>query len=267
MRRRLDAELVRRRLVPTPEEALAAIAARSVMVSGSPASSPRTLVGEGEPITIRARRRFVSRGGEKLDAALGRFGVSVTGRTALDAGSSTGGFTDCLLQRGAERVVAVDVGYGLLDWRLREDPRVVVLERTNVRDLEPSSLPVRPEVVVADLAFISLASVVPHLAVLAARPAEAVLLVKPQFEAPREDVPPGGVVTDPAVWEQAVRNVAEACRAAGWGPRGAMVSPVLGAAGNAEFLLHAGGPNDPGPEIPGLEGAVEGARRRVGRPR
>ena len=184
-------------------------------------------------------------------------------RTALDAGSSTGGFTDCLLQRGAERVVAVDVGYGLLDWRLREDPRVVVLERTNVRDLDPSILPVRPDVVVADLAFISLASVVRHLAALAAVPADAVLLVKPQFEAPRRDVPPGGVVTDPAVWERAVRAVAEACRAAGWGPRGAMASPVLGAAGNAEFLLHAGDPNDPGPEIPGLEAAVEDACRRV----
>jgi 23S rRNA (cytidine1920-2'-O)/16S rRNA (cytidine1409-2'-O)-methyltransferase len=234
------------------------------MVSGSPASSPGTLVGDGDPITIRPRRRFVSRGGEKLDAALDRFAVPVAGRTALDAGSSTGGFTDCLLQRGAERVIAVDVGYGLLDWRLREDPRVMVLERTNVRNLDPSNLPDRPELVVADLAFISLASVLPRLADLAARQADAVLLVKPQFEAPRDDVPPGGVVTDPAVWERAVRDVAEACRNAGWAPLGTMASPILGAAGNAEFLLHAGGPMDAAASgIPGLEEALGEAVRRI----
>jgi 23S rRNA (cytidine1920-2'-O)/16S rRNA (cytidine1409-2'-O)-methyltransferase len=266
VRRRLDTELVRRRLVPTPEDALAAIAARTVMVSGSPASSPGTLVGDGEPITIRPGRRFASRGGEKLDAGLDRFGVSVKGRTALDAGASTGGFTDCLLRRGAARVVSVDVGYGLLDWRLREDPRVIVLERTNVRDLDPSNLPVRPEVVVADLAFISLASVVPHLAAVAARPADAVLLVKPQFEAPRDDVPAGGIVADPQVWARAIRDVAKACRVAGWVPQATMASPVLGAAGNAEFLLHAAGPREHGDlegDVPGLEEAIAEARRRA----
>jgi 23S rRNA (cytidine1920-2'-O)/16S rRNA (cytidine1409-2'-O)-methyltransferase len=270
MRRRLDAELVRRHLVPTPEEALAAIAARSVLVSGSPASSPATLVGDGEPIAIRARRRFVSRGGEKLDAALERFGVAVAGRTALDAGASTGGFTDCLLQRGAERVVAVDVGYGLLDWRLRGDPRVVLLERTNIKDVQLSSLAVRPEVVVADLAFISLGSVVPDLASLASAPADAVLLVKPQFEAPRAAVPSGGVVTDPEVWRRAVGDVAEACLAAGWTPRAVMASPMLGAAGNAEFLLHADdaapGENR-GPDVPGLDQALAEAARRARGPR
>lgn len=239
-RRRLDAELVRRGLVRSRAEARAAIEAGLVTVGGRPAGKPSTLVGPDEPVALaRPPRRFVSRGGEKLEAALDRFGIEVAGRDCLDVGASTGGFTDCLLRRGAARVAAVDVGYGQLAWELRTDPRVTVLERTNARDLTPEDLPFPPEVVVADLSFTSLALVVPALARVAAPGAAFVLLVKPQFEATRAEVGRGGVVRDAGVWRRALSRVAEACRAAGIEPLDVMASPLLGPAGNVEFLLHA----------------------------
>ena len=216
MRRRLDTELVRRRLVPTTEEALAVIAARSVMVSGSPASSPGTLVADGDPITILPRRRFVSRGGEKLDAALDRFAVRrrrparPRRRRRPPAGSPT-----ACSSAGAARSWRSTSGTGQLDWRLRDDPRVMVLERTNVRDLEPGDPSGRPDLVVADLSFISLPPSPRRLAAPGAGRRTAVLLVKPQFEAGRGRARRTGVVPDPAVWERAVRAVREACRAAG----------------------------------------------------
>jgi 23S rRNA (cytidine1920-2'-O)/16S rRNA (cytidine1409-2'-O)-methyltransferase len=190
---------------------------------------------------------FVSRGGQKLDAALTRFDISASGTRALDSGASTGGFTDCLLQRGAAHVYAVDVGHGQLDQRLRTDDRVTVLERVNIRHLTPEQIrAVDPAfepcaLVVADLSFISLVTVIPTLAgPLAAADAELVLLVKPQFEAGRVTVARGkGVVRDPDVWLAALAGVASALGEAGTGIMGAMVSPLTGPAGNVEFLVHA----------------------------
>ena len=191
--------------------------------------------------------RYVSRGGEKLDAALTRFAVAVAGRHALDAGASTGGFTDCLLQRGAARVYALDVGHGQLDASLRADPRVTVLERVNartlseavLRDADPDYAPC--PLVVADLSFISLRTVVPALAGPVAAPgADLVLLVKPQFEAGRAAVSKGrGVVRDPEEWLAALAGVTSALHDAGTGIMGAMASPLTGPAGNVEFLVHA----------------------------
>jgi 23S rRNA (cytidine1920-2'-O)/16S rRNA (cytidine1409-2'-O)-methyltransferase len=239
-RRRLDAELVRRGIASSRTQAQAAVRQGSVRVGGAVALKPSTLVAPGDVIELtRPRGRFVSRGGEKLEAALDRFRVDPAGRDCLDAGASTGGFTDCLLRRGAARVVAVDVGYGQLAWSLRRDPRVVVLERTNVRDLGPSDLPYAPDLVVADLSFISLRLVVPALVSVAAPRAEAVLLVKPQFEAGRSDVGGGGVVRDPLVWRRAVEGVIDACERVGLSAAGVMASPLTGPAGNVEFLLYA----------------------------
>ncbi|MEW6060280.1 MAG: TlyA family RNA methyltransferase [Actinomycetota bacterium] len=239
-RRRLDIELVRRGLARTRTEAQAAVRGGLVLVGGRPAEKASTLVATDEPVELAgASRRFVSRGGEKLEAALSRFGIDVSGRDCLDAGASTGGFTDCLLRRGAARVAAVDVGYGQLAWSLRSDPRVVVLERKNVRTLAPSDLPFVPDVVVADLSFISLRLVIPALAAVVANDGKLVLLVKPQFEAGRGDVGRGGVVRDAAVWQRAISDVAAACSAAGLGPQGVMASPLKGPAGNVEFALYA----------------------------
>ena len=238
-RRRLDAELVRRGLVATRTEAQEAVRSGLVLVGGSPASRPSSLVAPGDAVHLQApARRFVSRGGEKLAAALDRFGIRADGRSCLDAGASTGGFTECLLQRGAVRVAAVDVGYGQLAWRLRNDPRVTVLERTNVRRLSPEDIPFVPDLVTADVSFISLRVVVPALARLAVLGADFVLLVKPQFEAGARAVGKGGVVRDPGVWRESIAHVAEAGRALGLAPRAAMASPLLGPAGNVEFPLH-----------------------------
>ena len=180
-------------------------------------------------------RRFVSRGGEKLDAALEAFGVQVMGVRALDAGASTGGFTDCLLRRGAREVVAADVAYGQLAWELRNDDRVRVLERTNVRMLAAEQAG-QLDLLVADLSFISLELLAGVFADLA--PGEMVLLVKPQFELPRARVPRGGVVRDQAAWIEAMEAVARAYRAAGYALSGAVPSPLVGPKGNREFFLH-----------------------------
>jgi 23S rRNA (cytidine1920-2'-O)/16S rRNA (cytidine1409-2'-O)-methyltransferase len=198
------------------------------------------MVTDDEPIAlVGLGKRFVSRGGEKLAAALERFDIDPAERGCLDAGASTGGFTDCLLQAGAARVVAVDVGYGQLAWRLRGDLRVTVLERTNVRDLTSAMLPFVPGLVVADLSFISLRGVAATLCNISASDAELVLLIKPQFEARPADVAKGGVVRDPEVWERAVVGVADALAHQGAAPIGIMASPLRGPAGNVEFLLHA----------------------------
>ncbi|HEV2760232.1 MAG TPA: TlyA family RNA methyltransferase [Acidimicrobiales bacterium] len=251
LRRRLDTELVRRGLVPSRDRAQAEIAAGRVMVRGVPATKAARMVDADDPLALQGPGpRFVSRGGEKLDAALDRFAIDVAGRTALDAGSSTGGFTDCLLQRGAEHVVAVDVGRGQLDLRLRLDPRVTVRERTNVRHLtlahladlgdSGDSAPAEPfSLIVADLAFISLRTVAPALVALAAEGADMVLLVKPQFEAGRADASrERGVIRDPRVWADALRGVIDAYAGQRAAIMGLMVSPLVGAEGNVEFLAH-----------------------------
>ena len=239
---------MRRCLAGSRQEAQAAIAAGSVLVSGAVAEKAARLVGPGEPIEILGPPSpFVSRGGQKLDAALTRFGVTVEGRRALDAGASTGGFTDCLLQRGAAHVYAVDVGYGQLDPRLRADGRVTVLERVHVGGLTVEALRAADTayepvpLVVADLSFISLRTVAPVLAgPIAASCADLVLLVKPQFEVGRVAASRArGVVRDPALWTGALEGVASALVSAETGIMGAMASPLTGASGNVEFLLHA----------------------------
>ncbi len=239
---------MRRGLVPTRAEAQAAIAAGSVLVAGAPAEKAARLVAPDEPVVLLGPPSpFVSRGGLKLAAALDRFAVPVAGRRALDAGASTGGFTDCLLQRGAAHVYAVDVGHGQLHPAVRADGRVTVLEHTNARTLslevlraaDPAFAPC--PLVVADLSFISLRSVVPALTGPVAAPeADLILLVKPQFEAGRAAVSRGkGVVRDPALWLGALEGVASALADAETGIMGAMASPLTGAAGNVEFLVHA----------------------------
>jgi 23S rRNA (cytidine1920-2'-O)/16S rRNA (cytidine1409-2'-O)-methyltransferase len=239
-----------------------------VTVGGAPAAKPARLVAPDEPVEVLAPpARFVSRGGPKLDGALDRFGVDVAGRRALDAGASTGGFTDCLLQRGARVVVAVDVGHGQLHERVRADSRVVVFERTNVRHLTVDEIGEPVDLVVADLSFISLRTVLPALLGLVRPASPLVLLVKPQFEAGRQATSKGrGVIRDPEVWRQALVEVIDACGEAGATIMGLMVSPVRGASGNVEFLLHArspfaGGPAaDPGAAVD-VEAVLAEARR------
>jgi 23S rRNA (cytidine1920-2'-O)/16S rRNA (cytidine1409-2'-O)-methyltransferase len=239
VRRRLDLEMVRRGLAARQSEATDAIRSGKVTVAGRPATKSSMLILPGEPIAVaQPARRFASRGGEKLEAALDRFEIPVTGRMALDAGASTGGFTDLLLSRGVRHVLAVDVGYGQLDWRLRGDPRVTVLERTNVRELRPGALPYRPDLVMADLSFISLRLALPPLAACSGPAADFVMLVKPQFEAGRENVD-GGVVRDPEVWRGVLQSVVQVAGQSGLHVESVMPSPLLGPAGNVEFFLHA----------------------------
>jgi 23S rRNA (cytidine1920-2'-O)/16S rRNA (cytidine1409-2'-O)-methyltransferase len=211
-----------------------------VRVGGAPASKPAHLVDPGEAVeVVGPGPRFVGRGGEKLDAALERFDVPVAGRRALDAGASTGGFTDCLLQRGAAEVVAVDVGYGQLHERLRADPRVDVRERTNVRTLDRDALGGPVDLVVADLSFISLRTVLPVLVPLVEPGDDLVVLVKPQFEAGRREAARGsGVIRDPEVRRRVVEEVATAALEQGADRMGEMESPLPGADGNVELLLH-----------------------------
>lgn len=223
-------------------EAQQAIADGLITVDGAPALKPSTQVHAGQALVLLApARRFVSRGGDKLEHAIDRFGVDPAGRRCLDAGVSTGGFTDCLLQRGATEVLAYDVGYGQVHERLRSDPRVQVHERTNVRELTPDDLALpRPDLLVADLSFISLTLVLPGLLALLADVVEreAIVLVKPQFEARRGEVGKGGVVRDPEVWSRSLYRVGEAAVAVGWLGFDATASPLLGPAGNVEFLAH-----------------------------
>jgi 23S rRNA (cytidine1920-2'-O)/16S rRNA (cytidine1409-2'-O)-methyltransferase len=246
-RSRLDAELVRRGLARSREQAADLVAAGRVLVSGSPARKPATAVAPDAPLRVidsalggGGTADFVSRGGAKLAGALAAFGsrgLTVAAHRALDAGASTGGFTDALLRAGAAAVVAVDVGYGQLAWSLRTDPRVSVLDRTNVRHLQPAQLGGPVDLVVADLSFISLPLVLPAL-VRCARPgADLVLLVKPQFEIGRHRLGSGGVVRDPELRAQAVRTVADAASRLGLGVRGVVASSPPGPAGNVEYFL------------------------------
>lgn len=239
-RRRLDAEMVRRGMVASRVEAQELIDDGKVTVGGAPAPKSSRLVTAGDAIEVAGpRRRFVSRGGEKLDAALEHFGIDVAGLRILDAGASTGGFTDCVLQRGAASVVALDVGYGQLHESLRADPRVDNRERHHLRDLTVDALGGPVDAVVADLSFISLTKVVTQL-VDAVRPGgDIVVLVKPQFEAGRAEVARGrGVITDPEIWRRTTAEVVAAFEAGGATMMGTMVSPIHGAEGNTEFLVH-----------------------------
>ena len=242
VRSRLDAELVRRGLARSREHAAELIAAGRVAVAGQPAGKAATRVSRDAPVTVAddAGPEYVSRGGHKLAGALRVFadgGLTVTGKRCLDAGASTGGFTDVLLRAGAAHVVAVDVGWGLLAWSLRTDPRVTVLDRVNVRSLDPALVAPPPAVVVADLSFISLTLVLPALVACAAPDADFALMVKPQFEVGKGRVGARGVVRDPADRAAAVRSVCAAAADLGLGTAGVTASPLPGPAGNVEYFV------------------------------
>jgi len=237
-RRRLDAELVRRGLATRRAEAASAVEAGLVTVAGAPALKASRLVAPDEPVLLAGPpRRFVSRGGEKLDAALEEFSLDVAGRRALDAGASTGGFTDCLLQAGALEVCAVDVGRGQLHERLRQDPRVTIVDGVNARSLEPSQLPYAATLAVIDVSFISLALVLPAVVGCLDAPWRCLPLVKPQFEAGRGQAP-GGVVRDPGVRRAALERVVSVAAELGAVTLDACSSGLPGPAGNREFFLH-----------------------------
>jgi len=242
-RMRLDAELVRRGLARSREQATELISAGRVTVAGQAAGKAAAQVQTDAAITVREGAPtppYASRGGRKLAGALAVFagaGLRVSGQRCLDAGASTGGFTDVLLRAGAAHVVAVDVGYGQLAWPLRNDPRVTVLDRVNVRGLRPEEVAPPPDLVTADLSFISLVLVLPALAACAAPDADFVLLVKPQFEVGRGMVGAGGVVRDPRLRESAVGSVAAAARELGLGAPGVVASELPGPSGNVEYFL------------------------------
>ena len=257
--------------MPSRTRALAEIEAGRVTVAGAPATKAAHLVATGQPIEVLGPpSRFVSRGGVKLEAALGHFGLDVSGARGLDAGSSTGGFTDCLLQHGASRVFAIDVGYGQLHERLRADPRVEVRERTDIRSLTVDDVGGHLDVVVADLSFISLRAVLSPLLALVTPGAAVVTLVKPQFEAGRREASRGkGVVRDPLVWRRVLGEVMVAAQDLGAELVGATVSPITGAQGNVEFLVHLSRPHQSPVASPAvdLDAVVEEAvRRHLGRP-
>ncbi|MFM8752193.1 MAG: TlyA family RNA methyltransferase [Actinomycetota bacterium] len=239
MRIRLDAELVRRGLARSREHAVDLIESRSVLVKGIPASKPATQVDAETSITLAGSRNdYVSRGGHKLAGALDAFsGITIDGRVALDAGASTGGFTDVLLKRGARKVIAVDVGYGQLAWELRQDPRVEIHDRTNVRTLTSQAISEAPDLVVADLSFISLTLVIPALIAVTKKDADFVIMVKPQFEVGREKLGAGGVVRDPDLRRSAVREVAQSALELGLGTVGVVASSLPGPSGNVEYFL------------------------------
>ncbi|GFG75725.1 TlyA family RNA methyltransferase [Mycobacterium botniense] len=238
-RARVDVELVRRGLARSRQQAAELINAGKVAVDGMPAVKPSTAVAATAVLTVAdsGQHRWVSRGAHKLIGALDTFGISVAGRRCLDAGASTGGFTEVLLVRGASQVVAADVGYGQLAWSLRRDPRVIVLERTNVRDLSPAAVGDPVDIVVADLSFISLVTVLPALTGCASLSADIVPLVKPQFEVGKGQVGSGGVVHDPQLRAGAVLAVSRRADELGWHTVGVTASPLAGPAGNVEYFL------------------------------
>ena len=258
-KQRLDLELVARGLATSRQQAQQLIRAGRVRQGDRVLDKPGSEVPPHLDLQVERPPRFVSRGGEKLVAALEALPIRVEGRVCLDAGISTGGFSDCLLQHGAVRIYGIDVGYGQTAWSLRTDPRVVLRERTNLRHLTPELLygpeDPRPDLAVADLSFISLTRVLPALRTLlepaagAARGVEAVLLVKPQFEVGRGRVGKGGVVRDPAAHRDAITAVIAAAAELGWPASGLLASPITGPAGNHEYLLWLGGGGEPpGPE-------------------
>jgi 23S rRNA (cytidine1920-2'-O)/16S rRNA (cytidine1409-2'-O)-methyltransferase len=235
-RRRLDQALVERGLAASRARAQTMVRAGLIRVAGEATDKPDQLVAADQAIEIAGTTPYVSRGGEKLAAALDAFAIDPTGRDCLDVGSSTGGFTDLLLQRGAARVVAVDVGYGQLDFRLRQDPRVIVMERVNIRHLD--RLPMAADLAVVDVSFISLRLVLPRVRELLSPPGAVVALVKPQFEVGKGAVGKGGVVRDPDQHRLVLRELRHFAEEHGYTIAGEVPSPILGAKGNREFFLY-----------------------------
>jgi 23S rRNA (cytidine1920-2'-O)/16S rRNA (cytidine1409-2'-O)-methyltransferase len=233
---RLDQVLVAQGLVPSRQRAQMMVRAGLVRVAGAVAERPDQMVDPSVSIGLDHAKAYVSRGGDKLAAGLEAFGIDPAGRVCLDVGASTGGFTDILLQRGAARVMAVDVGYGQLAWSLRQDPRVTVLERVNIRHLE--RLPIPANLAVIDVSFISLRLVLPRVRDLLIPPAEVVALVKPQFEVGKGAVGKGGIVRDPEQHRRVLSELRQFAQESGYEVAAEIPSPILGAKGNREFLLH-----------------------------
>lgn len=240
-KQRLDLLLVERQLCESRQQAQRLIRAGEVMVNNTIMDKPGTLIPMESQLRVKQRSPYVSRGGEKLAHALQTFPVQVRDRICLDGGISTGGFTDCLLQAGAQQVYGIDVGYGQVDWKLRQDPRVILKERTNIRHLSPEHLYLadqpRPDLGVLDLSFISLTKVLPAVWLLLNSPRELIALVKPQFEVGRSLVGKHGVVKDPQAHQAAIDQVVDTAESIGWHHQGVTPSPLLGPAGNREFLL------------------------------
>lgn len=241
MRIRLDLALVERGLVDSRQRAKALILGGKVLVDGMPATKAGAMVAASAEIVLRGEDiPFVSRGGLKLEGALDNFGLDPAGMVAMDVGASTGGFTDCLLQRGAAKVYAIDVGYGQFDWKLRNDPRVVLVERTNIRHMDNSVVPEPVDLAVIDVSFISLRLVLPKVFELLRKPGgQVVALVKPQFEVGRSDVGKGGIVRDDSKRREALEDVKSYVTTMGMNVLGQMESPIKGQKGNIEYLIHA----------------------------
>jgi 23S rRNA (cytidine1920-2'-O)/16S rRNA (cytidine1409-2'-O)-methyltransferase len=233
---RLDVLLVKRGLCPSREKAQRVIMAGGVFSGGTRLDKPSQTFSDDTPLEVRAADRYVGRGGHKLEAALQKFAIDPSGWMCLDVGASTGGFTDCLLQHGAAKVYALDVGHGQLDWKIRNDPRVVVMEHCNARHLQPGDLPEKVRLAVADVSFISLTLVLPPVADVLTDGGMMVALIKPQFELSRAEVGRGGVVRDDALRHKAVEKIRAFASGLGWTWRGVTDSPIAGADGNREFL-------------------------------
>lgn len=241
---RLDSLLVTKGLVRSRERAKALILEGNVLVNGLKAVKAGEVYDPDAAIEITEQNPYVSRGGIKIEGALQHFRISVEGKTALDAGASTGGFTDCLLRSGARKVYAVDVGYGQLDWKLRNDPRVVVIERTNIRYLTRESVPSPVDIAAIDVSFISLLKVIPRIVRFVKSGGELIALIKPQFEAPKKYVQKGGVVKDEAKRRDVVQGVVEEIRNIPLEVKGLMVSPLAGPKGNIEYFVYLVKPVD-----------------------
>ncbi len=238
VKKRIDILLVDRGLAPTRAKAQALIMAGTVLVDGQPATKPGKMVDEGAEVLVKEKLPYVSRGGLKLEGALKEFDIDVTGLVALDVGSSTGGFTDCLLQRSAKRVHAVDVGKGLIDWKLRNDSRVHIIEGRNIRELQEDELGEKVDIAVIDVSFISLKKVLPVVVRFLKSCGTILALVKPQFEVGKGEVGKGGIVRDVEKQRRVVEELKEFARSMGLEVKGECTSPIKGAKGNREFWLY-----------------------------
>lgn len=265
MKERLDVLLVKQNLAPSREKAKAMIMAGSVLVDGQREDKAGSMFPDTVKLTIKGHTLpYVSRGGLKLEKAMTHFNLSLDGKVCMDVGASTGGFTDCMLQNGAVKVYSVDVGHGQLDWKLRNDPRVVCMERTNIRYVTPEDLEEKAEFVSIDVSFISLTKVLPPVRELMEDGAEMVCLIKPQFEAGREKVGKKGVVRDPAVHREVIEKVVDFARSLSFGVLHLEFSPIKGPEGNIEYLLHLRKQEEGQGEVD-IRGVVEQAHRDLDR--